>query len=188
MGNINPIGREKTKTFQEEQGKEVKGTASSKETKASAKAASEASIDQNAAAFRKVLVEKFGKEFGNKIADALDEVKKSGKFVTYEVVKEIMETVFANDKASFDKYERQRNEIVALFPFANQISDIKPKDDYDPIAAEKVQAAMRKEIRKSDERTEESIEESDRKRALDKEKDQEKRVEKKRILEPKKRV
>lgn len=191
MGNINRIGREsKIKRSEEESEKEsVKGTASSKETKAASASASEAAIQQNAEAFRKLLVEKFGKEYGPKIADALDDVKRSGKFVTYEEVKRIMENVFANDKKAFDNFEKQRNEIVGLFPFENQFVGIKPKDDYDPyLSALQTIAAMQKELRRSDERSSEKMNEEDKERQFHKEKDEKQTIQQKRILHPDKKV
>lgn len=182
MGNINPLGREQKFA--------VKGTASSSETKASSESASSAAIQENAEMARKYFLEKFGKQFGPKIADALDSLKKEGKFLTFEAVRDVMENIFSKDKANFQKYEQQINEVIGLFPHANLLNiEEKPKDTYDPFASEKVQEAMKKELRKSSEKMEEAIDEVDKERDLKKKKELEEKFERKRIRPlPKERI
>lgn len=187
MGNVSPTGRE-PKILKADHREEVKGTPSSKETKASSEAAS---MHQNAEAFRKFLIEQFGKDYVNEvntIVNELDELRKSGKFISYSVVKEMMKSVFLRKGTeSFEKNKDKIEKIADLFP-PETSKPLVPAKEYDPLASQKVQDAMRKELRKSNEITEERIEESDKQRLLEKEQEQKKVVEKKRILEPKKKV
>lgn len=187
MGNIGPIRKEtKPTNVQDQIQKEVKGSASSQETKASSQAASNVTIEGDAAAYRKHFIEKFGKDYGNQIADALDKLRQEGKFVTYEAVMGIMQSVFAKDKEGYKKLEKEINEIANWFPY--EASAQKPKDDFDPLKSEKIQEAMRKEIRKRETRMQENIEESDKQSDLEKKKELEKAMTKKRPIEPKDRV
>ncbi len=198
MGNIKSTGSEPHFTkFQKGVEKEVKGTASSQETKASSEATSNVAILENAETARKYFLQKFGKEFGPQIAKALDDLKKEGKYLTYEAVKAIMEGILSKDKAGLEKHKDAINEVADWFPHEIDVPPGKqPGADYDPFASEKVQAAMRKELRKSTEKMEEKIDEADKKRDLERKKELEKSPKKessarergKRFLEPKKKV
>lgn len=189
MGNINPLGKgPQFKSIQDKSREEVKGAASSAETRASSEAASSSAAQQNAEAFRKLLIETFNNKMGNDIADALDQLKKEGKYLTYEVVKAVMEGVFEKHKKSSSEYEKKMESICDLFPHDREVEiPVRKVEEYDPYASAKVITATRRKMRERTEKTLENIAEDEKKRAIEKQKEV-KAVDMERILHRKKKV
>lgn len=182
MGNINPIGKgPQSHSSQDKPRKEIKGLASSEETRASSVAASES--EQSSMLSRASLIEKFGKEVGDDIADALDKLKQEGKFLSFEAVKALIKGAFERHQKDFSKYEKETENVCNLVSHEFVVSRRKEEgQDFAASVAAKIGELQKKE-RESKERMEEKITEDDSKRAQEK-----REAERKRMIDPKKRV